>query len=136
MTTSFLSLTVYIEFQKLLGIDDQNNVKHLHSVLKKKKERKSVIWRIQIVRFNMSSRIKMLVRVDHRICNFLKAEGVFNHFFGYGFSFIYNLGVCKSESTVRDQEPFSRKKSTNVGNLKQVIWMFLCNLFPTSVINI
>ena len=60
MTTSFLSLTVYIEFQKLLGIDDQNSVKHLHSVLKKKKERKSVIWRIQIVRFNMSSRIKML----------------------------------------------------------------------------
>ena len=69
----------------------------------------------------MSSRIKMLVRVDHRICNFLKAEGVFNHFFGYGFSFIYNLGVCKSESTVCDQEPFSRKKSTKVGNLKQVI---------------
>ena len=62
MTTSFLSLTVYIEFQKLLGIDDQNNVKHLHSVLKKKrkKERKSVIWRIQIVCFNMSSRTKML----------------------------------------------------------------------------
>ena len=38
MTTSFLSLTVYIEFQKLLGIDDQNNVKHLHSVLKKRKK--------------------------------------------------------------------------------------------------
>ena len=40
MTTSFLSLTVYIEFQKLLGIDDQNNVKHLHSVLKKKERKK------------------------------------------------------------------------------------------------
>ena len=59
MTISFLFLTVYIEFEKLLGDDDQNNIKHLHSVIKKK-ERKSVILRIQIVRFNMSSRIKML----------------------------------------------------------------------------
>ena len=40
MTISFPFLTVYIEFQKLLG-DDQNNVKHLHSEIKK--ERKSVI---------------------------------------------------------------------------------------------
>ena len=42
MTTSFLSLTVYIEFQKLLGIDDQNNVKHLHSVLKKKRKKENL----------------------------------------------------------------------------------------------
>ena len=41
MTISFSFLTVYIEFQKLLGDDDQNNVKHLHSEIKK--ERKSVI---------------------------------------------------------------------------------------------
>ena len=58
MTISFPFLTVYIEFQKLLGDDDQNNVKHLHSEIKK--ERKSVIWYIQIAYFNMSSRIKML----------------------------------------------------------------------------
>ena len=37
MTISFSFLTVYIEFQKLLGDDDQNNVKHLHSEIKKKK---------------------------------------------------------------------------------------------------
>ena len=54
----FPFLTIYIEFQKLLGDDDQNNVKHLHSEIKKK--RKSVIWCIQIAYFNMSSRIKML----------------------------------------------------------------------------
>ena len=36
MTISFSFLTVYIEFQKLLGDDDQNNVKHLHSEIKKK----------------------------------------------------------------------------------------------------
>ena len=59
--------------------------------------------------------------MDHRICNFLTTGGVFNYFFGHGFIFIYNLVVCESESTVRDQEPFSRKKSTKVGNLKQVI---------------
>ena len=38
MTISFPFLTVYIEFQKLLGDDDQNNVKHLHSEIKKRKE--------------------------------------------------------------------------------------------------
>ena len=59
MTISFLFLAVYIEFEKLLGDDDQNNVKHLYFEIEKKK-RKSVIWRFQIVRFNMSSRIKML----------------------------------------------------------------------------
>ena len=37
MTISFLFLTVYIEFEKLLGDDDQNNIKHLHSVIKKRK---------------------------------------------------------------------------------------------------
>ena len=41
MTISFIFLAVYIEFEKSLGNDDQNNVKHLHSVIKKK--RKSVI---------------------------------------------------------------------------------------------
>ena len=34
----FNFLTVYIEFQKLLGNDDQNNIKHLHSVIKERKE--------------------------------------------------------------------------------------------------
>ena len=42
MTISFLFLEVYIEFEKLLGDDDQNNVKHLYSEIEKKK-RKSVI---------------------------------------------------------------------------------------------
>ena len=55
--------------------------------------------------------------MDYRICNSLIAGGVLNYFSGHGFSFNNNLGVCKSESTVR----FSRKKRTNVGNLKQVI---------------
>ena len=59
--------------------------------------------------------------MDNRICNFLRAGGVFNYFFGHGFSLNNNLGVCKSESTVRVQVPFSRKKCTNVGNLNQVI---------------
>ena len=40
MTISFIFLAVYIEFEKSLGNDDQNNVKHLRSVIKK---RKSVI---------------------------------------------------------------------------------------------
>ena len=35
MTISFIFLAVYIEFEKSLGNDDQNNVKHLHSVIKK-----------------------------------------------------------------------------------------------------
>ena len=34
----FPFLTVYIEFEKLLGDDDQNNVKHLLSEIKKRKE--------------------------------------------------------------------------------------------------
>lgn len=34
----FHFLTVYIEFEKLLGDDDQNNVKHLLSEIKKRKE--------------------------------------------------------------------------------------------------
>ena len=34
----FPFLTVYIEFEKLLGDDDQNNVKHLYSEIKKRKE--------------------------------------------------------------------------------------------------
>ena len=34
----FHFLTFYIEFEKLLGDDDQNNVKHLYSEIKKKKE--------------------------------------------------------------------------------------------------
>ena len=56
MTISFLFLTVYIELEKLLGDDDQNNVKHLHSEIKKGKGNVSFdVWR-----FNMSSRIKML----------------------------------------------------------------------------
>ena len=38
MTISLIFLTVYIEFQKLLGNDDQNNIKHLHSVIKERKE--------------------------------------------------------------------------------------------------
>ena len=42
MTISFLFLAVYIEFEKLLGDDDQNNVKRLYSEIKKK-ERKSVM---------------------------------------------------------------------------------------------
>ena len=67
MTISFLFLTVYIELEKLLGDDDQNNVKHLHSEIKKRKGNVSFdVWR-----FNMSSRIK--IRVDHRICNSLIA---------------------------------------------------------------
>ena len=60
----------------------------------------------EISTFYMSSRIKM-IRFN-RICNFSIAGGVFNYFFGHGFSFIYNLDFCKSESTARDQEPFSR----------------------------
>ena len=56
MTISFLFLAVYIELEKLLGDDDQNNVKHLHSEIKKRKRNVSFdVWR-----FNMSSRIKML----------------------------------------------------------------------------
>ena len=68
----------------------------------------------------MSSQIKNVI-VDHRICDFLITGGAFYDFIGHGYSFIYNLGVHKPESTVRDQEPFPRKQSTNVGNLKQVI---------------
>ena len=34
----------------------------------------------------------------------------FNYFFGHGFSLNNNLGVCKSELTVRVEVPFSRKK--------------------------
>ena len=34
----FPFLTVYIEFEKLLGDDDQNNVKHLYSEIKKGKK--------------------------------------------------------------------------------------------------
>ena len=34
----FPFLTVYIEFEKLLGDDDQNNVKHLYSEIKKRKK--------------------------------------------------------------------------------------------------
>ena len=37
MTISFLFLAVYIEFEKLLGDDDQNNVKRLYSEIKKRK---------------------------------------------------------------------------------------------------
>ena len=37
MTISFLFLAVYIEFEKLLGDDDQNNVKRLCSEFKKRK---------------------------------------------------------------------------------------------------
>ena len=36
MTISFLFLAVYIEFEKLLGDDDQNNVKRLYSEIKKR----------------------------------------------------------------------------------------------------
>ena len=50
------------------------------------------------------------VRVDHRIWNSLIAGGVFNYFFGYGFIFIYNLGVCKSESTLSGQEMDEKRK--------------------------
>ena len=38
MTISFLFLAVYIEFEKLLGDDDQNNVKHLYFEIEKKKK--------------------------------------------------------------------------------------------------
>ena len=38
MTISFLFLAVYIELEKLLGYDDQNNVKHLYSEIEKKKK--------------------------------------------------------------------------------------------------
>ena len=34
----FPFLTVYIEFEKLLGDDDQNNVKHLYFEIEKKKK--------------------------------------------------------------------------------------------------
>ena len=34
----FPFLTVYIEFEKLLGDDDQNNVKHLYFQIEKKKK--------------------------------------------------------------------------------------------------
>ena len=37
MTISFIFLAVYIEFEKSLGNDDQNNVKHFDSVIKKRK---------------------------------------------------------------------------------------------------
>ena len=50
------------------------------------------------------------VRVDHRIWNSLIAGGVFNRFFGYGFIFIYNLCVCKSESTLSHQEMDEKRK--------------------------
>ena len=56
MTISFLFLTVYIELEKLLGDDDQNNVKHFRSEIKKRKG--NVLF--DVWRFNMSSRIKML----------------------------------------------------------------------------
>ena len=36
MTISFLFLAVYTEFEKLLGDDDQNNVKRLYSEIKKR----------------------------------------------------------------------------------------------------
>ena len=36
MNISFLFLAVYIEFEKLLGDDDQNNVKRLYSEIKKR----------------------------------------------------------------------------------------------------
>ena len=38
MTINFLFLAVYIEFEKLLGDDDQNNVKHLYFEIEKKKK--------------------------------------------------------------------------------------------------
>ena len=53
----FYILAVFIEFEKLSGNDDQNNVKHSHFVIKK---RKCVIWRLQIEYFDMRPRIKML----------------------------------------------------------------------------
>ena len=53
----FYFLAVFIEFEKLSGNDDQNNVKHSHFVIKK---RKCVIWRLQIEYFDMRPRIKML----------------------------------------------------------------------------
>ena len=37
MNISFLFLAVYIEFEKLLGDDVQNNVKRLYSEIKKRK---------------------------------------------------------------------------------------------------
>ena len=49
MTISLIFLTVYIEFQKLLGNDDQNNIKHLHSVIKKRKEICHFTYRFQVV---------------------------------------------------------------------------------------
>ena len=53
----FYFLAVHIEFEKDFSNDDQNKVKHWHSVIKKKI---SVIWRLQIEYFNMRPRIKML----------------------------------------------------------------------------
>ena len=37
MTISFLFLAVYIEFEKLSGDDDQNNIKRSYSEIKKRK---------------------------------------------------------------------------------------------------
>ena len=90
MTISFIFLAVYIEFEKLLGNDDQNNVKHLYSVIKKKEicHLTSPNWVFWHVYKDKN------VRIDHRIWNSLIAGGVFNYFFGYGFIFIYNLCVC------------------------------------------
>ena len=52
--------------------------------------------------------------MDLRIWSSLIAGGVFNYFFGYGFIFIYNLGVCKSESTLSDQEMGEKRKKIGV----------------------
>ena len=49
MTISLIFLRVYIEFQKLLGNDDQNNIEHLHSVIKKRKEICHFTYRFQAV---------------------------------------------------------------------------------------
>ena len=49
MTISLIFLRVYIAFQKLLGNDDQNNIEHLHSVIKKRKEICHFTYRFQAV---------------------------------------------------------------------------------------
>ena len=49
MTISFPFLTVYIEFQKLLDDDDQNNVKHLHSEIKKKENLSFDVSKLRIL---------------------------------------------------------------------------------------
>ena len=49
MTISLIFLRVYIEFQKLLGNDDQNSIEHLHSVIKKMKEICHFTYRCQAV---------------------------------------------------------------------------------------